>query len=404
MIRSHFGSSSSRTLLKHILERVAGVMPPPLDDLHLLTAPTRVMPGVGMPLYAHVDGQPPHMFWWEQRVFLNLVGVDGREFRKQEARREIWNGIRKHFGLPHDAMGVPTSTDMLDRGPTPILSTASLLAWLQTRRYMAWRYNRADLAASYQRLLAGLFLDAASGHDLLIANDMELPTLSLLGSKLVLRASLRVDMRPIMSKWPELHGEWLAISAVAQAPFGALGGETLFDDAFSFVYLRSVHGGAQLPEGHWMLEFLSGMCSVVAYLIEAQLSFVTTSADTRAQPLRPVELLGKHQQRRQHRLAHSHLQILQAVRRHGSAEAIAHGISGIHGLGSLLQSTRVHLYAERSVQDMSDCTALCVHWDGSTHGGLDVSLGIAIRSDTQQMRYLRPQVVCGGKENMGYFS
>ena len=152
-------------------------------------------------------------------------------------------------------------------------------------------------------------------------------------------------------------------------------------------------GDDDLPCGHWLLEMLGGVVSLAAYFIEAVVMSSIADAIACNRRLNTMELYGKFGKRRQRHLAHGRVKILGAVRQHGSAEAIAHGISGIHGLASLMRTAKTARYADGTVSEFTDCRCLGLHWDGATHGGKDVSLGVAIRADTHGIRYLTPEAL-----------
>ena len=214
-------------------------MPPPLDELRVFACVTEILPGAAHPVYGHGNAGPPRRFWWGQRTFLGVAGVkDGVSFRKQEKRRQVWPAILHTFCLHTDDVGVPVTSDGRDTGPTCVLSTSALLAWLGTRREMALRTGHMQAADNFGILLSACWRAAKNGHARLVASNHALPQLALHGHRLEIAAGCSCDLRPLLATWPGLLDDWEAIAPVARPPLCAFSGCLPLESVFDFLLLR----------------------------------------------------------------------------------------------------------------------------------------------------------------------
>ena len=78
----------------------------------------------------------------------------------------------------------------------------------------------------------------------------------------------------------------------------------------------------------------------------------------------------------------------------GSSETIARTLTpGHNGLASQARSAFFELYFQRVRAEFAKASSVRVHWDGSTHDGFDVQLGLALTGrDLQLAAVLKPEV------------
>ena len=100
---------------------------------------------------------------------------------------------------------------------------------------------------------------------------------------------------------------------------------------------------------------------------------------TESHPLR----LGPQRARKSPAQACWRLQILDAFQHtRGSPEVLTRSLArGMHGIAALMRAARISLYERKTIEMFGGSLSLCLHWDGSTHSGLDVQLGCVLRTD-----------------------
>ena len=256
---------------------------------------------------------------------------------------------------------------------------------------MSWRTHHRDLASRYGHILNGFWREAMAGYALLASSNMELPTLQVRGCNMELGRNFTFDLRPLAQCWPELQHEWQAVREASPTRFPEYSAHSMFSAVLDFLFARSTFGETELPQGHWLLQTINALAELASYFAEVAINDRILKALSSNQKLRATAMYGKQGKRRQHRLLDSRQEVVRAVQRHGSAEIIATALAGINGLASLVQAARNAIYLERTQLIFHDCQALAMHWDGSTHGSKDVSLGVAVRADSQVCAYLQPK-------------
>ena len=78
---------------------------------------------------------------------------------------------------------------------------------------------------------------------------------------------------------------------------------------------------------------------------------------------------------------------------HGSQEAIAAAVSGVHGVAACLNSAGNRIYFDSTNATFKNAKSLSINFDESGYGGLSVNVGIAMDICAKKHCHLKPQVV-----------
>ena len=207
-----------------------------------------------------------------------------------------------------------------------------------------------------------------------------------------------MDFRDIVPHWPHFCDEWEDFRKTSQslmlAPFPSnLLVHVL--DLLLFVDTR-LRRSSHIQHDHWLCQARKACLCVAAFLAEVSV-FADIERDSKLDTRLEVSaVFGKSQQRRAHRCVHSRMKMLRILREtHGSDNAILSALSsGGHGKAAELRSLRNSCYTDEAREAFSQCNRVAPSYDGGTHGGNEVQVGVATDVGSHMTCYLKPKVWC----------
>ena len=366
-------------------------MPLMWEESSLRAVRCGLLPGVVLPVYVRADREFGRALFWEQRCWLEALQVrDKVGFRRLEQRRGTWQRLEEDYRLEPWDLSRPGG-DTLAIG-TVVMSTRGLVGWLLLKRSQADTPVHSQLCLRYVRCLDGVREAVDAGAAALGGADM--PNLSIQGVPLPIAANSTVDLFPLVAAWRTLPGEWAELRdrgpANALPPFPPDGRATLTHFLiFVDLRIRATPAGQVAP---WLQAVRHGLLDVVAFFVEVDTCRVFEEDAAVEHRLQPTPMLGKHRLRSVHRAVLPRFKLVRRLMEtHGSSEAVARAITeGVHGVAAQQKAVRNAVYTDLARQGCRGGRRFAVGWDGSTHSGKDVSMGIAMNIDTTFMAYMKP--------------
>ena len=158
-----------------------------------------------------------------------------------------------------------------------------------------------------------------------------------------------------------------------------------------FIDVR-VRGSVVEEPSHWMVQCRAALLSVVSFLLEVR-AYTDLEVDAVKSNKRTAsDLWGKTGVRKVHRAVLPRMQLLRRLLdTGGSSEAVTHALTaGVKGVASQQRAVRNAVYTDCARTLFEGCARLSVGWDGSSHAGRDVQMGIAYNVDEPATAYLKP--------------
>ena len=360
------------------------------DRLSAHVARCLLLPDANLPVHCAVDADLGRKFWFEQRYWLQSIGIKKPvDWRKQEKRRGVLDEVRDDYRLIENV-------DVLDR-PNGckrhlplLLSSRGVLAWLATRWALA-RRGAYKSAMPWRRMLCGFFEAAQAGLGKMSA---QLPSICLEDVVAPCQEDGSVNIGGFLDVWPTLRTEWDAVSL--RFP------DMLYDfpstccvslqQFFTFVESRLRYSIAQL--GASPLHMLRvAIVEVVAFLVEIHVHYEVLAAAerNRNRDWRCTEVFGPSNRCRQHSNVVGKKSLLQRMRSFGSDEVATQALTGNSSVASQAVVVRTTLYSEAAAEAFRTVRRFSVGWDGSTHGGKDVICGYAMAYENALCVYMQPE-------------
>ena len=333
-------------------------------------------------------------FFMEQRFWINSLGLDGVEFRKQEHKRHIWDKIREAYDLTDADLCRPLKDGDMAR-VTPLVTPRGLLGWLLTRHYMVAKSKSSTMVMvmGWRNALCGYSTVMASGM-VQMQQQAAMPSLVVDDDlTLYVTADCKLDMTPmIVDRWHQMAQEW---SWMAEAfPSAQLAGAFQPEcvDLMQLVLFLDfrIRRSSPLGSDHWLQQLRSALITVAAYAVE--LFIFTSSSEANARDVLPV-LYGANGQRKCHGQKWWRQRLMSACRASGSNNTIGRTVSGVESASAMSSVARIHLYTLKTHKHFGHASRVHLHHDGSGHNGHDVILGIALEADGGRSSYLRPQAM-----------
>ena len=354
-----------------------------------------LLPGYQLPVLQRVTSASGRANFWEQRYWTSALRVNQKDFIKRERRTAVLASIRAQFALDDWEICRPHEPNDATASPI-VLSSSGLLAWLHHRYAMSSGHGLQHKADQWLTMIQSFFAVAGTGIQTLVENDVELPTISVGSIQVDFTAAGQVRVGSLCTVWPSLPLEWNSLrGGWPGAPLSAWLSECSLHMFFRFVNLRCL-ASSDMEQGHWMMALRTCLLRTAAWLLDIAVQMDLDDA-CQQRTANPSMLHGPRGLRLSKGQQAYKVVIMQALHGHGSGETITRTLHMHHGGAAAIRSVFCALY-ERNVQAVfSNVQSIGIHWDGSTHNGLDVQLGVALCTSggVQQAAYLRPVVPNG---------
>ena len=357
-------------------------------DFTIASTTAALIPGSQIPLHICEDAdQPGRRFWFEQRSWLWAAPCDMTNIAKRQfVAGKFGQQVARYGCVPND-YGKPVPASPGGRSPF-LLSTRGVLSWMQ-HRSMAARYNSNDVLRDFfNQAVTNFFNVASSGITILDRLRAQLPKISVSGRELMFTKSGGVNLTPLKELWPTMPSDWATLREVE--------GEADTLGKFApVVPLRSLfrvldhrlRGTAALPDGFWMTRLFHAVVEVSAFLVEVDVG----TAVLEHFPTGAMVVLGAKRMRRAPCQLNGRMHLLKRLGEcTGSSATITLALCGQKGVAVAVVAARQWLYDVETRAKFESATAVALHWDASTHSGMDVTLGVAIKQVANCAAFLRP--------------
>ena len=142
-----------------------------------------------------------------------------------------------------------------------------------------------------------------------------------------------------------------------------------------------------LPDGFWMKRLFHAVVEVSAFLVEVDVG----TAVVEHFPTGAMVVLGPKRMRRAPCQLNGQMHLLKRLGDcTGSPATITLALCGQKGVAVAVAAARQWLYDVETRAKFESATAVALHWDASTHSGMDVTLGVAINQVANCAAFLRP--------------
>ena len=358
------------------------------QNLVVRSAICKLLPNTAIPIHCHDSADPPQKFWFERRYWEHSIFSPSqvRAFRKLENNRNVNTLLQREFGLGgHEWLAGGT------RGEPMLCSTRFLLTWSTQRWFMAIAKGPNSRAPQWKRIVADMFVAAASGCAKL--SPAERPSISVGQFRLAIDAEARLDLSPLVNgPWPSLPGEWDSIAGLRDAAISPMPADRCvsLEELHWFAACRVKWADPVLPQGHLIRDLRGVVIDVSCFLIEIHVHFALADAAKRKEALTPVQLVGPGGCRVKVCVYSRYTALRKCIAGHGSDAVTTTALGCRQGQACVMRAVRNKLYLELSRSELHKQWSVAVNWDGSSHGGLDALVGTVLCTSTSRAYYLRP--------------
>lgn len=338
------------------------------------------------------DADPGRAYFIEQRYLLSRIGYsDQIEFRKRETEHRHLEKLVERWSLqPYDFQHGSTVPTKLK---TIVIRSSMLIPWPFHKHRHAIQGRSLGHVARIKDIFSVVCLIVVEG-----SKDMEQrPSVTALGMPIIFDERCHVDLRPLMTQYVGLIGEWSTLYEEADCcgltQWQGNGSCVTAGSFLSFLEARIFYGRADLPDGHWMVSFRNVLNRCIAFSYEFGLANRVVVERAKDFSVVPTVLFGRTGQQEQRRGRLRKTQWLEAIfNARGSPETSISAITHRRGYVSLVQHVYRSLVEADSVVMFSRCASLSVSWDAATYGGLNVNIALAWDVDAAVGSYMRAMV------------
>lgn len=212
------------------------------------------------------------------------------------------------------------------------------------------------------------------------------------GATMPIDRSWVIDLNLLAPFWPTLPATWNRARVGFHSAFlSAWPADGRIGLLSMFVFLDlSVRAADPLPIGHWMRQTRDGLVALLSFAIEhgvARALHRAGDTDNAIEPQVNLEPMGK--KRAHASVANRMPQLKRILDANGSGEAVARALcGGKHGVASQNAGVLNAIYRQSSKDASRDVNRVAMSWDGSTHGGHEANVGVAMSVKTEQSVYL----------------
>ena len=335
------------------------------EEATLRAVRSRLLAGTVVPCYIREDRDVGRTMFWEQRYWLDALGVQDKVgFRKQEHRRGLWQRLQDEFDL--EPWDFSRSSEAERAVGTVVLSTRGLIGWLLLKRSQTDTHANIQLCLRYVRCLEGV-RDAVDSAAAALPED-GLPELALQGMNFKVAPNSTVDLGPLVGVLPTLPDDWDELRArgegVPLAPFPADARVKIYHLlVFLDCRIRATPPGQAAPG--WLRVARHAIIQIIAFLVEVDTIHVLEADAAAERRLVPVPMTGKLRVRSVHRSVLPRLKLLRGLQAtQGSSEAVARAITdGVHGVSAEQRSVRNAVYTDQARQACQG--AVASRWAGT---------------------------------------
>ena len=351
---------------------------------------SQLLGGAVLPVHQLVEAECGSAFYWEQRYWLDFIGIDNpKNYRKNEKRRQTLEKVIASWALSDSDFARPSGGELNAR--TLLFSSRMLLAWLfaMRRGQEKSNHNVDETIDKLERCITEIFAVSQKGMRFGEGSC----SMTVFGVNVEVNNEFMVDLTELCRQWPDLEEDWGQLRETGLAfmlPAFAHDGKHKLGELMSFLEARAFYSQTARADTTWLLDFRNAALQLITHMFEAQVAQDIDASTTLAQEQKELRTPTG---RCQPSSSLKKLMFIDKVRKQkGSSETILHALAASKGYASFLQYQSNNLYCQHARQTMVGVFAAGLNWDAACHSGLDLNVAMVLNIESNDACYLKPQV------------
>ena len=328
--------------------------------------------------------------FFEQRDWLSCIGIQNQvEFRKREKAGGNILSCQETWSLP-SCTAVPGSREGLQLRTT-VLSTSMLIAWLfmKFRRFCSG--DRPHMRQHCSTCLYAFHVHVEKGFRLMTDRI----SVTVLGITLMVQSGGTLEFGLLFLVYPQWLEDWDAIfeqdasCCLNRAPADH---RVSLMSALSFLESRCYFSGI-VDNGHWMVAFRNAILRIMSFMVELSL-FNVLDTVTDASKMVVTRVYGATGKHKRHTGILSKKRMLDKVLSTCGSNNVQFDTmaDGHKGFSSAIMALRNSRYLEMGREAFRTCSAVALHWDAASYGGLSTNIGFCMNTRTRMTLHMKPVV------------